>query len=207
VVFPGEHELAPGGTGGAALPWERGQHQPPAGHVRSVAGDRGKRVPVRLRPGEEGTYRDAEAAYQWLVQRGFAGTNIVAFGESLGGGVAAELAVHEPLGGLVLQSTFTSIPDIGSELFPWLPVRWLATISYDTRSKLPRLRIPVLVMHSRADEIVPFHHGERNFAAANEPKLFWELPGDHNGALGNARHFIAGVEQFLGLVEAGRSVR
>ena len=159
------------------------------------------------RPGEEGTYRDAEAAYQWLVQRGFAGTNIVAFGESLGGGVAAELAVHEPLGGLVLQSTFTSIPDIGSELFPWLPVRWLATISYDTRSKLPRLRIPVLVMHSRADEIVPFHHGERNFAAANEPKLFWELHGDHNGALGNARHFIAGVEQFLGLVEAGRSVR
>ena len=159
------------------------------------------------RPGEEGTYRDAEAAYQWLVQRGFAGTNIVAFGESLGGGVAAELAVHEPLGGLVLQSTFTSIPDIGSELFPWLPVRWLATISYDTRSKLPRLRIPVLVMHSRADEIVPFHHGERNFAAANDPKLFWELHGDHNGALGNARHFIAGVEQFLGLVEAGRSVR
>jgi len=159
------------------------------------------------RPGEEGTYRDAEAAYQWLRQRGFAGTNIVAFGESLGGGVAAELALHEPLGGLVLQSTFTSIPDIGSELFPWLPVRWLGTIHYDTRRKLPSLRIPVLVMHSRADEIVPFHHGERNFAAVNEPKLFWELYGDHNSALGNARHFIAGVDKFLGLVEAGRSAR
>lgn len=157
------------------------------------------------RPGEQGTYRDAAAAYQWLRQRGFAGTNIVAFGESLGGGVAAELALHEPLGGLVLQSTFTSIPDIGSELFPWLPVRWLATIGYDTRSKLPRLRVPLLVMHSRADEIVPFHHGERNFAAANEPKLFWELRGDHNNALGDARHFIAGVEKLLGLVEAGGS--
>jgi uncharacterized protein len=159
------------------------------------------------RPSEEGTYRDAEAAYRWLEQRGFAGTNIVAFGESLGGGVAAELAARATLGGLVLQSTFTSIPDVGSELFPWLPVRWLGTIRYDTRSKLPRLKVPLLVMHSRQDELVPFHHGERNFALANEPKLFWELRGDHNNALGDTRHFIAGMEKFLGLVEAGGSAR
>ena len=79
------------------------------------------------RPSEEGTYRDAQAAYRWLRQKGFAGTNIIAFGESLGGGVAAELAVRETVGGLVLQSTFTSIPDMGAELFPWLPVRWLGT--------------------------------------------------------------------------------
>ena len=92
------------------------------------------------RPSEEGTYRDAQAAYQWLRQKGFPGTNIIAFGESLGGGVAAELAVRETVGGLVLQSTFTSIPDMGAELFPWLPVRWLGTIRYDTRSKLPRLQ-------------------------------------------------------------------
>jgi uncharacterized protein len=155
------------------------------------------------RPGEEGTYRDAQAAWQWLRQRGVAGTNIIAFGESLGGGVAAELAVREAVGGLVLQSTFTSIPDIGAELFPWLPVRWLSTIRYDTRSKLPRLHIPVLVMHSRTDEIVPFHHGQNNFAAANEPKLFWELQGDHNNPLADARHFITGLEQFLGLVQTG----
>ncbi len=153
------------------------------------------------RPSEEGTYRDAEAACQWLRHRGFAATNIVAFGESLGGGVAAELAVREPLGGLVLHSTFTSIPDIGAELFPWLPVRWLATIRYDTHAKLPRLHIPVLVLHSRVDEIVPFHHAERNFAAANEPKLFWELRGDHNSPLADAKHFIAGLEKFLRLVE------
>ncbi len=157
------------------------------------------------RPGEEGTYRDAQAAYQWLRQRGFAGTNIVVLGESLGGGVAAELAVREPLGGLVLQSTFTSIPDIGAELFPWLPVRWLGTIHYDTRSKLPRLHIPVLVMHSRVDEIIPFHHGERNFAAANEPKLFWELPADHNSPLADTRHFITGLEKLLALVELSSS--
>jgi fermentation-respiration switch protein FrsA (DUF1100 family) len=155
------------------------------------------------RPSEEGTYRDAQAAYDWLRLKGFAGTNIIAFGESLGGGVAAELAAREPVGGLVLQSTFTSIPDMGAELFPWLPVRWLGIIRYDTRSKLPRLKVPVLVMHSPTDELVRFHHGQRNFAAANEPKLFWELKGDHNDPLADTKHFIAGMEKFLTLIEAG----
>ena len=155
------------------------------------------------RPSEEGTYLDAQAAYQWLRQKGFAGTNIIAFGESLGGGVAAELALRDPIGGLVLQSTFTSITDMGAELFPWLPVRWLAKIRYDTHSKLPRLHVPVLVMHGPADELVRFHHGKANFAAANEPKLFWELRGDHNNPLADRQHFITGLEKFFALVEAG----
>jgi fermentation-respiration switch protein FrsA (DUF1100 family) len=149
------------------------------------------------RPSEEGTYRDAQAAYQWLRQKGFPGPNIIVFGESLGGGVAAELAIRETVGGLVLQSTFTSIPDIGAELFPWLPVRWFGKIRYDTHAKLPRLKIPVLVMHSRIDEIIPFHHSQKNFAAANEPKLFWELRGSHNDPLSDQKHFITGLEKFL----------
>ena len=153
------------------------------------------------RPSEEGTYLDAQAAYQWLRQKGFAGTNIIAFGESLGGGIAAELATREPVGGLVLASTFTSIPDMGADLFPWLPVRWLGTIHYDTHSKLPRLKVPVLVMHSPADELVRFDHGQRNFAAANEPKLFWELRGEHNDPLADTKHFIAGLEKFLSLIK------
>ena len=154
------------------------------------------------RPSEAGTYRDAQAAYQWLRLRGFASTNIIAFGESLGGGPATELAVREPVAGLVLQSTFTSIPDIAVELFPWLPARRLASIHYNTRSKLPRLRVPVLVMHSRKDEIIPFHHGEQNFAAANQPKLFWELPSGHNDPLADRKRFIDGLEQFLRLIGA-----
>ena len=158
------------------------------------------------RPSEEGTYRDAQAAYQWLQQRQFSGTDIIAFGESLGGGIAAELALREKIGGLVLQSSFTSIPDVGAELFPWLPVRWLATIRYDTRRKLPRFHVPVMVMHSPADELVRFHHGQANFASANEPKIFWELRGDHNNPLADGPHFIAGVEKFLSLVEAGGTV-
>jgi uncharacterized protein len=152
------------------------------------------------RPSEEGTYRDAQAAHQWLERKGFPGNRIIVFGESLGGGVAAELAVRAPVGALVLQSTFTSIPDVGAELFPWLPVRLLASIKYATASKLPRLKVPVLVMHSRTDELVAFHHATRNFAAANQPKLFWELKGEHNDALGERDNFIAGIRQFLPMV-------
>jgi hypothetical protein len=152
------------------------------------------------RPTEEGTYRDAMAAYHWLRQKGF--THIVAYGESLGGGVAGELALRESLAGLVLQSTFTSVPDIGAELFPWLLVRWINTIKYDTHSKLPRLKIPVLVMHSRSDTMIPFAHGEKLFAAANEPKTFWELKGDHNDFLQADRdRFLKGMENFLSLME------
>jgi len=152
-------------------------------------------------PDEEGTYRDAQAAYQWLRQKQFAAMNIIAFGESLGGGVAAELAARETLGGLVLQSTFTSIADMGADWFPWLPVRWLGTIHYDTHSKLPRLKVPVLVMHSPGDELIRFRHGQRNFAAANEPKLFWEIKGEHNNPLADTQLFIGGLEKFLSLIK------
>jgi uncharacterized protein len=153
------------------------------------------------RPSEAGTYLDAQAAYHWLRNRGFAGSNIIAYGESLGGGVVSELGLREPLGGLVLQSTFTSIRDIGAEVFPWLPVRWLASNTYDTRSKLPRLHIPILVMHSRADGLARFHHAERNFAAANPPKWFCELEGDHNHPLTNRAKFIGGLEEFIGTIQ------
>jgi fermentation-respiration switch protein FrsA (DUF1100 family) len=153
-------------------------------------------------PSEEGTYRDAQAAYQWLRQKGFAADRIVVVGESLGGGVAAELARRETVGGLVLQSAFTSIPDVGAELFPWLPVRWLARIRYDTLARLPQLRVPVLVMHGRGDTIIRHHHGERLFAAANEPKLFVELHGDHNDTMDEGRDgFVAGLKRFFEMLE------
>ena len=153
-------------------------------------------------PSEEGTYLDAQSALQSLRAKGFSGARVIGFGESLGGGVVSELALRETLAGIVLQSTFTSIPDIGSEIFPFLPVRWLASIRYNTRAKLPRLHIPVLVMHGRADEIIRFRHGERNFAAANEPKLFWELAGGHNDPLADRRLFLTGLDLFLQLLES-----
>lgn len=155
------------------------------------------------RPDEEGTYRDAQAAQAWLTQHGFPPRNTVVFGESLGGGVAAELARREPVAGVILQSTFTSVPDLGAELFPFLPVRWIATVHYDTLRKLPQLRRPLLLMHSRSDRLIPFHHAERNLAVANEPKRLWEIRGDHNDALEADRAtFVAGIEAFLASLPA-----
>lgn len=150
-------------------------------------------------PSEKGTYEDARAAFEWLKRKGLA--RIIPYGESLGGGVASELCLHEPAYGLILQSTFTSIPDIGVELFPWLPVRLLARIRYETIARLPLIKVPVLVMHSRDDGLIRFRHGERNFAAANQPKLFCELKGGHNEPLTDPAAFRAGIEGFLRLIK------
>ena len=123
---------------------------------------------------------------------------MVAYGESLGGGVAAELALREPLSGLILQSTFTSVPDLGAELFPWLPVRWIGRIRYDTQSKLPRLTVPVLILHSREDELIRFRHAEKNFAAAHQPKQLREIKGGHNDGVWTSRNAVLeSVRDFL----------
>ena len=158
------------------------------------------------RPSEPGTYQDADAAYGWLRQKGFPGPRLIALGESLGCGVATELAARHILSGLVLQSGFTSIPDLGAELFPFLPVRWLVTTRYDNLAKLPRLKIPVMILHSRGDRLIGFQHAERNFAAANAPKLLEELRGDHNDALQVDRaRYQAALERFFRLVSSGHS--
>jgi hypothetical protein len=150
------------------------------------------------KPGEENSYRDAQAAYHWLTSKGISGKNIIGYGESLGGGVVSELAVRETLGGLILQSTFTSMTDLGAELFPWLPVRLISTVKYNTRAKLPKLRVPVLILHSRRDDLIAFHHAEENFAAANEPKYLREITGGHNDALWSSRPtMLAAIKEFL----------
>jgi hypothetical protein len=149
-------------------------------------------------PGEENTYRDALAAYHWLAGKGLAGSNIIAYGESLGGGVAAELALREKVGGLILQSTFTSMTDLGAEIYPWLPVRLISTIKYNTRAKLPLLRVPVLILHSRQDDLIPFHHAGENFAAAHEPKFLRELRGGHNDTQSSSRPaMLEAIRNFL----------
>jgi len=132
------------------------------------------------RPSETGTYLDAEAAYDWLRQHGLAPTGLYAIGESLGGGVACELARRRTLGGLVLLSAFTSTADVAAQFYPWLPVHWLMSIRYDNLSKLPELTLPVLLLHGRQDSLIPFSHAERNYAAAREPKRLVALEGDHN---------------------------
>jgi uncharacterized protein len=136
------------------------------------------------KPTEKGVCLDAEAAWQWLTNRGFAPDRIVALGESLGGGVVCELATRKPLRALILQSTFTSVPDVAAEMMPWLPVRLLLTTRFNNQEKLKQIRIPVLILHGRKDTIIPFRHAEKNFAAVpTRSKYFAELAGDHNDAI------------------------
>lgn len=158
------------------------------------------------RPNEEGTYRDVQAAYAWLKQRGFPATSIIAYGESLGGGIASELAVRETVGGLVLHSTFTSVTDVGAEIFPYLPVRMLGSIRYDTRRKLRNIHVPVIILHGRMDTLIRFHHAEENFAAANEPKMLVELDGDHNDGIGNPEKYLADIQAYLDRVAGGPAI-
>ena len=150
------------------------------------------------KPSEQGTYLDALAAYDWLMAKGYAPQHIIVLGESLGGGIASWLAAEKPVGALVLQSTFTSVPNLGKEIFPWLPVSVLASIHYNTWERLPKIRVPVLIMHSRTDTLIRFHHAETNFAAANQPKKLHEVLGDHNETIfAGVEQYRIGVEEFL----------
>jgi hypothetical protein len=132
-------------------------------------------------PSEQGTYRDAEAAWRYLIeQRHIPSCRIVLFGESLGGAVGAWLAARQKPAALVIASGFTSVSDLAGHFYPYLPVRWLARIRYDTAENLRAAAAPVLIAHSPEDEIIPFEHGRALFAAANPPKRFLELAGGHN---------------------------
>lgn len=134
------------------------------------------------RPSEEGIIADARAARAWLAQRAAVPEQeIVVLGESLGGAVAVHLAAEDGAGALVLESTFTSVADMGAELYPWLPVRYLIRTRLDSLSKIAKYHGPVLISHGDCDTIVPFAHAQRLFRAANEPKEFVAMTGcDHN---------------------------
>lgn len=151
------------------------------------------------KPNEEGTYRDARAAWRYLTQtRGLAASTIVVYGESLGGAVAARLGTEHTPRALIVESSFTSVPDLGAEIYPWLPVRLLARYAYPAKDSLTQVQGPVLIVHSRDDEIVPFHHGERLFAAAREPKHLLEIRGGHNdGFIVSGAQYVEGLQTFL----------
>lgn len=148
---------------------------------------------------EIGTYRDADAAWRYLVEtRGMVASDIVVFGRSLGASVASWLAAQQQPLGLIVESSFTSVPDIAQELYPWLPARWLSRLRHATRDYVRDVRCPVLVVHSRDDEIIPFHHGEAIFASANEPRTLLAIRGGHNDAfLRDEQNYIGGLRMFL----------
>ena len=148
---------------------------------------------------EQGTYRDAEAAWHYLTeQRGMPAAQIILFGRSLGAAVAAHLAHQQRPAGLIIESGFVSVPELAAQLYPWLPVRWLAQFKYPTSKYLNMVSAPVLIVHSRDDEIIPFDQGWSLFKGAREPKQFLELKGGHNdGFLVSGRHYLSGLDRFV----------
>ncbi len=134
-------------------------------------------------PSEPGLYRDADAAYRYLRETlAVPPERIVIFGHSLGSAVAVELAGHASAAGLILDGALTSVAERGQEIYPFVPVRWIAASRYASIEKIGALRLPKLFLHAEADGVVPIAHGRRLFEAAPPPKRFVALAGGHGDA-------------------------
>jgi uncharacterized protein len=150
-------------------------------------------------PSESGTYADAKAAWQYLTEeKKVSPAQIIFYGHSLGGGVASGLAVEYSPAKLILEGTFTSVPDVAAEIYPYLPVRMLAHIKYPNQERIRQLHMPLLIIHSVDDEVIPYSHGKKLFEVANQPKRFYSSNGTHHGGFSTAGSgSIAVLKDFL----------
>ncbi len=137
------------------------------------------------RPTEQGLYSDSEAAYIYLLGKGYRADRIILHGESLGSAVAVDLAWRRPCAGLILEAPFTSASDVAATVVPYLgPV---LVRSFNSLPKMPWIRAPKFFMHGDRDQIVPYRLGQKLFDAAQWPKIFWTIPGaGHNDILETA---------------------
>lgn len=161
---------------------------------RSYGGSTGK-------PSETANVADAIAAYDHLVGTGVAAGDILLYGESLGSGVAVQVAVERTVGGIILDAPFTSLADVGAEVYPYLPVRLAIADRYDSLSRIKQLKVSLLIVHGDRDEVVPFRMGQRLFEAANEPKTFAPIRG-----AGHSDHYQFGaLEAINGWIDKVRA--
>lgn len=131
-------------------------------------------------PTEAGLIADAEAAYDWLIAKGVRPDRIVLAGESLGSGVAVQLAARRKVAAVALEAAFSSAADVGAWHYPWLPVRALMFDQFRSIDVVGGIKAPLIFFHGDRDQVVPYELGQRLFAAAPEPKEFVTLPGgDH----------------------------
>jgi len=133
---------------------------------RGFNGNKGK-------PTEKGLYEDARSAVQWLSDQGIKKKDIIIYGESLGTGIASEIAQNKKYAGIILESPFTSMIDAGYDKYPFLPVKLLLKDKYESNKKIKNIKSPILIMHGRIDNIVPFYMGKKMYELANEPKYFY----------------------------------
>jgi len=149
-------------------------------------------------PSEAGVYRDAMAVYEYLTaKRKVSKSDIILYGESIGGAVAIEIARRVPVRALITEETFSSAKDMAKTAFPFIPY-FLFSSRFDSLSKIKGITCPKLIIHSVDDEIVPFRQGEALFAAAPRPKTFLKLRGSHNTVFFDSRdEFVRGIKSFL----------
>lgn len=133
---------------------------------------------------EQGIYNDAQAAWRYLTdERNLESKDIIVFGRSLGGVVAAQLAAQVQPSALIIESSFSSARDVANAIFPLLSPLIFLRYDFNTLTNVKQVKSPVLVLHSPNDEVIPFHLGEKIFKAANEPKYFVKMRGGHNNSL------------------------
>jgi len=121
-------------------------------------------------PTEKGIYEDARSAVRWLKNNGVVEENIIIYGESLGTGVATEIAQNKNFAGVILESPFTSMVDAGKIHYPFFPIKLLLKDKYESDKKIKNIKSPILIMHGEVDKLVPFWMGEKMYELANEPK-------------------------------------
>ena len=131
-------------------------------------------------PNEMGLYEDAESAIKWLKMKGVNEKNIILYGESLGTGVVVEVAQNQNYAGVILESPFTSMVNMGKKYYPFFPVSLLLKDKFESYKKINNISVPILIMHGKVDKIVPYDMGKKMYELANEPKFFYSQEyGDH----------------------------
>ena len=133
---------------------------------RGFSGNKGK-------PTEKGLYEDAKSALRWLANKGVKEESIIIYGESLGTGVATEISQNKNFAGVILETPFTSMVNVGKTKYPFFPVSFLLKDKYESDKKIKNIKSPILIMHGEVDKIVPFWMGKKMYELANEPKYYY----------------------------------
>ena len=156
---------------------------------RGFSGNKGK-------PSEKNLYYDAQQIINWLKVQGLDNKDIVLYGESLGTGVATELASKNNFGGIILESPFTSMVDTAKIYYPYLPVNFLLKDRYDSKSKIKDIKTPILIMHGKMDNIVPQQMGLELFEKANNPKYSY-FPEDDDHMMNYNEQLLNKIKLFI----------
>ncbi len=156
---------------------------------RGFSGNKGQ-------PTEQGLYIDAKAAIKWLKEKGIENQNIIIYGESLGTGIATEIAQNKNYAGVILESPFTSMIEAGSSKYPIFPIKLLLKDKYESNKKIKNIKSPILIMHGEQDRIVPFRMGKKLYELANDPKYSY-FPKYDDHMMEFNKEMIYSINQFI----------